>query len=164
MQLGDIILTTIDRTETTFSDYQGGAVLVVNVASKCGFTPQYAGLQELYERYGERGLTILGFPCNQFQSQEPGNEEDIQKFCSMNYGVTFPMFAKVDVNGEHQHPLFAQLTQVADDTGRAGQVKWNFEKFLVSSSGDVRRFRSMLKPSSKRITGAIEDALASSVA
>ncbi len=164
MQLSTIALTTIDGTQTTFGDYVGGAVLVVNVASKCGFTPQYAGLQELYERYGERGLSVLGFPCNQFKGQEPGSSEAIQEFCSVNFGVTFPLFAKVDVNGESQHPLFTQLTQAADDNGKAGPIKWNFEKFLVSASGDVRRFRSMTKPSSQRITGAIEDALASSVA
>lgn len=163
MQLGDIHLTTIDGTDTTFSDYQGGAVLVVNVASKCGFTPQYAGLQELYETYGERGLTVLGFPCNQFKGQEPGSAEDIQQFCSVNYGVSFPLFDKVDVNGEHRHPLFEQLTQAPDDRGHAGDVKWNFEKFLISSSGDVRRFRSMAKPTSKKIKHAIEEALAASV-
>lgn len=163
MQLSSIPLTTIDGTETTFGDYEGGAVLVVNVASKCAFTPQYAGLQELYERYGERGLTILGFPCNQFQGQEPASADGIQEFCSVNYGVTFPLFDKVDVNGENQHPLFAELTGAADDKGKAGRVKWNFEKFLVSRSGDVRRFRSMVKPDSKKMIGAIEDALESSV-
>lgn len=163
MQLGDIPLKTIDGNDATFSDYQGGAVLVVNVASKCGFTPQYAGLQELYERYSERGLTVLGFPCNQFKGQEPGTAEDIQQFCSMNYGVSFPLFDKIDVNGEHRHPLFEKLVQAPDDSGNAGDVLWNFEKFLVSSSGNVRRFRGITKPTSKKVIRAIEDALASSV-
>lgn len=164
MQLSDIALTTIDGTAATFGDYEGKAVLVVNVASKCGSTPQYAGLEKLYEEYGERGLAILGFPCNQFMFQEPGSNEDIKEFCSTNYGVTFPLFDKIHVNGKSQHPLYAELTKVADAEGKAGKVKWNFEKFLVSANGDIRRFRTEVQPESPEIIDAIEDALASAAA
>lgn len=164
MQLSDIALTTIDGTAATFGDYEGKAVLVVNVASKCGSTPQYAGLEKLYEQYGERGLTILGFPCNQFMFQEPGSNEDIKEFCSTNYGVTFPLFDKIHVNGKSQHPLYAELTKVADAEGKAGKVKWNFEKFLVSAGGDIHRFRTEVQPESPEIIDAIEGALASAAA
>ena len=164
MQLSDIALTTIDGEAATFGDYESKAVLVVNVASRCGFTPQYAGLERLSEQYGERGLTILGFPCNQFMFQEPGSNEDIKEFCSTNYDVTFPLFDKIHVNGKHQHPLYAELTKVADAEGKAGKVKWNFEKFLVSGDGEIHRFRSDVEPESPEVIDAIEGALASAAA
>jgi len=129
----------------------------VNVASKCGFTPQYAGLQRLYDRYSSRGFTVLGFPCNQFFHQEPGTAEQIEEFCSLNYGVTFPIFAKLDVKGPEQSPLYEILTQLPDDTGKAGNVAWNFEKFLIDRDGRVtRRFRSKVEPEDPRIVEAIE--------
>lgn len=164
MKLSNIPLTTIDGESTTFGAYSGKAVMVVNVASRCGHTPQYAGLQKLYEEYGDRGFTVLGFPCNQFMFQEPGSADDIKEFCSTNYGVTFPLFDKVHVNGKGQHPLYAELTTVEDSDGSAGKVKWNFEKFLISPSGDVRRFRSGVEPDAPEIASAIEEALRSAAA
>lgn len=159
MDLNNITLTTIDGDETTFGEFAGKAVMVVNVASKCGFTPQYAGLEKLYEQYGDRGLTILGFPCNQFLSQEPGSAQDIKEFCSLNFGVTFPLFDKVKVNGKNSHPLFEKLTTVPDAQGSAGKVKWNFEKFLIAPDGEVKRFRSAVKPDAPELIDAIEQAL-----
>lgn len=123
--------------EKSLHDYEGKALLIVNTASKCGFTPQYKELQELYDQYKDQGLEILGFPCNQFASQEPGNEEDIQEFCQLNYGVNFPMFAKVDVKGEHIHPLFSYLTKEAPGILGSKAIKWNFTKFLVDKKGEV---------------------------
>ena len=143
-----------------FSDYQGKVVLLVNVASKCGFTPQYAGLQRLYDTYSRRGFTVLGFPCNQFFNQEPGSAEKIAEFCSLNYGVSFPLYAKLDVKGAKQHPLYQILSHFPDDRGAAGDVKWNFEKFLVGKDGRVvRRFRSKTVPEDPALVGAIEDLL-----
>jgi glutathione peroxidase len=139
------------------SDYAGKVVLAVNVASKCGFTPQYAGLQELYSKYADRGFTVLGFPCNQFFHQEPGSAEQIEEFCQINYGVTFPLFAKLDVKGADQSPLYAILSETPDDAGNAGNVKWNFEKFLVDRDGHaVRRFRSKVTPQDPALVGAVE--------
>jgi glutathione peroxidase len=135
----------------------GQAVLVVNVASRCGLTPQYEGLEALQKRFGDRGFTVLGVPCNQFAGQEPGSAEEIQEFCSTTYGTTFPMTEKLDVNGMHRHPLFDWLTTTADADGRAGEVEWNFEKFLVTPSGEVRgRFRPPVQPDSDELVGAIE--------
>ena len=160
MSIYDNAVRTIDGDETKLSDFEGKALLVVNVASRCGFTPQYKGLQELHERFAERGLSVLGFPCNQFGGQEPGTQEEIKEFCSLNYNVTFPMFEKVDVNGDDRHPLFAQLTAGADSDGRAGDVMWNFEKFLVSPEGEVvGRFRTQVSPTSKEVVSAIEQHL-----
>jgi glutathione peroxidase len=140
--------------------YSGKVVLAVNVASRCGFTPQYTGLQALQDRYADRGFTVLGFPCNQFFHQEPGTAEQIQEFCSLNYGVTFPLFAKLDVKGEGQHPLYSILSESADDSGKAGNVSWNFEKFLVGRDGHVvRRFRSKVTPEDPRIVEAVESLL-----
>ena len=137
--------------------YKGDVLLVVNVASKCGFTPQYAGLQSLYDRYHDRGFSVLGFPCNQFFHQEPGDAAQIQEFCSTNYGVSFPLFAKLDVKGPNQDPLYALLTQTPDDNGKAGNVAWNFEKFLIGREGTVaRRFRSRVTPEDPRVIDAIE--------
>ena len=155
-----IALTTLDGTAATLDDYAGRAVLVVNVASRCGFTGQYAGLEKLYETYRDRGFAILGFPCNQFGEQEPGTAEEIAEFCSMTYGVSFPMFAKTDVNGPDRHPLFARLTETADATGEAGDVRWNFEKFLVGPDGEpVARFRTKVEPDDPELVAAVEAAL-----
>jgi glutathione peroxidase len=156
----DMEMPRLSGKTESLSTYAGKVVMAVNVASKCGFTPQYAGLESLYERYSERGFTILGFPCNQFGRQEPGSAEQIEEFCRINYGVTFPMFSKIDVKGADQHPLFALLTQTADDGGKAGSVGWNFEKFLLDREGNVvRRFRSRVKPEDARVTEAIEGLL-----
>lgn len=147
MSLYDIPLTTLDGRPSSLVDHKGDVLLVVNVASRCGFTPQYSGLEELHERYAERGFSVLGFPCNQFMFQESGSAEQIASFCSTTYGVTFPMFEKTHVRGRKQHPLFAELTKAADADGKAGPVKWNFEKFLVSRTGDVvGRYRSKVTP------------------
>jgi glutathione peroxidase len=138
----------------------GKAVLVVNVASKCGLTPQYTGLEELQRTYGDRGFTVLGVPSNQFGGQEPGTSEEIAEFCSATYGVTFPITEKLDVNGHHQHPLYDELTDTADSEGAAGEIQWNFEKFLVSPAGDVvGRFRPTVTPDSAELVDAIEAVL-----
>jgi glutathione peroxidase len=156
----EIELPLLNGKLASLAAYAGKVILAVNTASKCGFTPQYAGLQKLQDRYAERGFTVLGFPCNQFFRQEPGNAEDIQNFCSVNYGVTFPMFGKLDVKGANQHPLYAILSQFPDDTGKAGNVGWNFEKFLVGKDGHVvRRFRSKVEPESPEVVQVIESLL-----
>jgi glutathione peroxidase len=155
----DIQLKTLTGDPRTLEDYRGQALLIVNVASKCGLTPQYAGLQALHEEYSERGLTVLGFPCNQFGGQEPGSPEEIGAFCSKNYGVTFPMFEKLAVNGPERHPLYKELTAVADANGKAGDIEWNFEKFLVGADGTVPRFRPKTKPEDPELIAAIKDAL-----
>jgi glutathione peroxidase len=156
----DIEVPRLDGEPARLSEYEGKVVLAVNVASKCGFTPQYAGLQALNERYADRGFVVLGFPCNQFFNQEPGSADKIQEFCSVNYGVTFPLFAKLDVKGGHQHPLYEILSEAADDSGKAGNVKWNFEKFLVGRDGRVaRRFRSKVVPEDPDLIEAIESQL-----
>ncbi|WP_053366885.1 glutathione peroxidase [Bacillus sp. FJAT-27245] len=137
----------INGEEVQLSRFDGNVVLIVNTASKCGFTPQYAELQELYETYKERGFTVLGFPCNQFMNQEPGSEEEIASFCKLNYGVTFPMFAKVDVNGDEAHPLFVYLGKEAPGIMGSKRIKWNFTKFLVGRDGKpVKRFAPNDKP------------------
>jgi glutathione peroxidase len=153
-------LPRLDGKPEGLSAYSGKVVLAVNVASRCGFTPQYAGLQALQDHYSDRGFTVLGFPSNQFFHQEPGSAEQIQEFCSINYGVTFPLFAKLDVKGEGQHPLYSILTESADDSGKAGNVRWNFEKFLVGRDGHVvRRFRSKVVPEDPMLIEAIESLL-----
>ena len=158
----EIELPLLNGEPGSLADYEGKVVLAVNVASKCGFTPQYAGLERLYEVYGDRGFTVLGFPSNQFMGQEPGSAEQIAEFCSLNYGVTFPLYAKLDVKGPKQSPLYEILTESADDTGKAGDVKWNFEKFLVGKDGRVvRRFRSKTTPEDPAVVGAIEELLTS---
>jgi glutathione peroxidase len=152
--------TTIDGRRLSFGEYAGKALLVVNVASRCGFTPQYEGLQRIYEKYADQGLVVLGFPCNQFLFEESGDEAKIASFCSTTYGVTFPMFSKVKVNGRGRHPLYEELTKTPDAAGRAGRVRWNFEKFLVSPQGEVvGRFRSKTKPDDPTIIEAIEGQL-----
>jgi glutathione peroxidase len=153
-------LPRLNGKPESLSAYSGQVVLAVNVASRCGFTPQYADLQALQDRYADRGFTVLGFPCNQFFHQEPGTADQIQEFCSLNYGVTFPLFAKLDVKGEGQHPLYSLLSETADDSGKAGNVSWNFEKFLVGRDGRVvRRFRSKVTPEDPRIVEAVESLL-----
>jgi glutathione peroxidase len=138
-------------------DVEGKVALVVNVASKCGLTPQYTGLEALQKTYGDRGFTVLGFPCNQFLGQEPGSSDEIATFCSVTYGVTFPMFEKIDVNGEDRDPLYAELTETADAAGEAGDVQWNFEKFLIAPGGEVvARFRPAVEPEAPEIVAAIE--------
>ena len=156
-RLADIALTTLDGNPTTLAELAGGAALIVNVASKCGLTPQYSALEKLAQDYGDRGLTVIGVPCNQFMGQEPGSAEEIQKFCSGTYGVTFPLLAKTDVNGPGRHPLFAELTKATDAEGESGDVQWNFEKFLVASDGEVvRRFRPRTEPDAEDVVEAIE--------
>ncbi|MGI8756450.1 MAG: glutathione peroxidase [Acidimicrobiales bacterium] len=157
-KLTDFSAAAIDGTETDLSEYAGKAVLVVNTASKCGFTPQYEGLEALYGKYQDQGLVVLGFPCDQFAHQEPGSEEDIAEFCSVNYGVTFPMFAKVDVNGDGAHPLYQWLR--SEKGGVLGsKIKWNFTKFLIGKDGQVvDRYASVTKP--KKLEGDIEKVLA----
>jgi glutathione peroxidase len=156
----EIPLTTLDGRATTLAELAHGAALVVNVASKCGLTPQYAALEQLAKDYGGRGLTVIGVPCNQFMGQEPGTAEEIQTFCSTTYGVTFPLLAKTDVNGADRHPLYAQLTETADDTGEAGDVQWNFEKFLLAPGGVVaKRFRPRTVPNAPEVIAAIEAVL-----
>ncbi|MEU5435347.1 glutathione peroxidase [Streptomyces sp. NPDC020719] len=157
MSLYDIPLRTLTGEPTSLADYKGKAVLVVNVASKCGLTPQYAGLERLQAQYAERGFTVLGVPCNQFGGQEPGSAEEIRTFCSTTYGVTFPLLEKTDVNGDGRHPLYARLTEVADADGEAGDIQWNFEKFLISPSGEVvSRIRPRTKPDAPELVAAIE--------
>ncbi|MDQ6523907.1 glutathione peroxidase [Nocardioides sp. LHD-245] len=155
--LHDFKATAIDGQEIDLSSYDGSVVLVVNTASKCGFTPQYQGLQELYDTYGERGFTVLGFPCDQFAHQEPGSEDEIAAFCERNYGVSFPMFAKVDVNGKEAHPLYQWLKK--EQGGLiGGAIKWNFTKFLLGRDGQVLdRYAPTTEPA--KMSGDIEKAL-----
>jgi len=158
MNLQDISLQTIDGQPQSMADYQGKALLVVNLASKCGFTPQYTGLEELHQRYKDKGLVIMGFPCDQFGNQEPGDEAEIQQFCSLTYDVTFPMFAKVNVNGGDAHPLFKELKKAAPGLLGSEGIKWNFTKFLVDPTGQtVKRYAPTDTPASlaKTIEGML---------
>jgi len=160
MSIYDTDIAALDGVPLDLGTYRGRSVLVVNVASKCGLTPQYTGLEALQKRYADRGFTVLGVPCNQFAGQEPGSAEEIQTFCSINYGVTFPLTEKVDVNGADRHPLYEQLVAVEDADGKAGDITWNFEKFLVSPAGEVvGRFRPQVEPESDQVTEAIERTL-----
>ncbi|GAA4584345.1 glutathione peroxidase [Planotetraspora phitsanulokensis] len=158
MSLLETPVTTLEGAPTTLGEILGGrAALVVNVASKCGLTPQYAGLVRLQESYADRGFTVLGVPCNQFLGQEPGSAEEIMEFCSTTYGVDFPLLEKVEVNGDDRHPLYAELTTTEDTEGTAGDVQWNFEKFLLTADGEVvARFRPRVEPESAEVVGAIE--------
>ncbi len=161
MTVQDIALQTLSGDPATLGDFAGSAILVVNVASKCGLTPQYEGLQRLHDQFAERGFTVAGFPCNQFGEQEPGTPQEISEFCSVNYGVTFPLFAKIDVNGPGRHALYAELTEVADAEGEAGDIQWNFEKFLIGRDGKVLgRFRPLTEPEAPELVSAIEASLA----
>ncbi len=156
----DIPQNTLDGKPTSLSELAAGATLVVNVASKCGLTPQYTALEKLAEDYRGRGLTVVGVPCNQFMGQEPGTADEIAEFCSSTYGVTFPLLEKTDVNGADRHPLFAELTKAPDAAGEAGDVQWNFEKFLVSPDGEVvNRFRPRTEPDAAEMIDAIEAVL-----
>jgi glutathione peroxidase len=160
MPLYDAKINTLEGDPADLSAYEGKALLVVNVASKCGLTPQYEGLQKLHEQYAARGFEVLGFPCNQFMGQEPGTADEIRDFCDTTYGVTFPLFEKVDVNGDQRHEIFAELTEAADASGEAGDVKWNFEKFLVAPDGKVvGRFRPQITPDDAALVAAIEEQL-----
>ncbi|NMO00917.1 glutathione peroxidase [Gordonia sp. TBRC 11910] len=155
----NIAVTALDGSALSLADF-AGPLLVVNVASKCGLTPQYTALEQLAKTYGDRGLTVVGVPCNQFMGQEPGTAEEIATFCSTTYGVTFPLLEKVDVNGEGRHPLYAELTEAADADGEAGDIQWNFEKFLVDASGTVvNRFRPRTEPDAPEVISAIEAVL-----
>jgi glutathione peroxidase len=157
MSLYDIPLRTLSGGNTSLAEYKGKVVLVVNVASKCGLTPQYEGLERLQKRYEDRGFTVLGVPCNQFGGQEPGTAEEIETFCSTTYGVTFPMLEKLDVNGETRHPLYAELTNTQDEAGAAGDIQWNFEKFVISPDGVVvGRIRPRTVPESDEVVSLIE--------
>jgi glutathione peroxidase len=159
----DAPVTTLQGDETTFGALTGGRpALVVNVASKCGLTPQYTQLEALQEEYGPRGFTIVGFPCNQFMGQEPGTAEEIASFCSATYGVTFPLTGKIEVNGPGAHPVYQRLTETPDPAGEAGDVQWNFEKFLVAADGSVvARFRPRTQPDAPEVRTAIESLLSS---
>lgn len=155
----DYMMKDIDGKEVSLDQYKGKVILVVNVASKCGYTPQYEGLQNLYEDYKKEGLVVLGFPANNFNGQEPGSDEEIKQFCTLNYGVEFPMFSKVSVKGEDQAELFKYLTE-AQNPDFTGEIKWNFEKFLIDKDGNlIRRFRSNVKPESNEIVNAVTEAL-----
>ena len=160
MSVHDIPVRTLAGEPSSLGELAGKAVLVVNVASRCGLTPQYEGLQRLHDEYAARGFSVAGFPCNQFGAQEPGTAEEIAEFCSTSYGVTFPMFEKIDVNGAARHPVYAQLTAVPDASGEAGDVMWNFEKFLIRPDGTVAaRFRPRTEPGDPELIAAIEAAL-----
>jgi glutathione peroxidase len=158
--LFDIPVNTLSGQSGSLGDLSSKTLLVVNVASKCGLTPQYEGLERLHERFSDRGFSVVGFPCNQFGGQEPGSAEEIAEFCLASYGVSFPMFEKIDVNGPGRHPIYAELTAVPDAAGEAGDIQWNFEKFLVSPDGKVAgRFRPLTDPQAPEIVEAIEAAL-----
>ena len=158
MSINDIALVTIDGKPTSLARYADKVKLIVNVASRCGLAPQYKKLEELQKTYGERGFTVLGFPSNQFL-QELSSAEAIKEFCSTTYGVTFPMFEKIRVNGRSRHPLYAELTKAPDAQGKAGRVRWNFEKFVVTPAGQVHRFRPKVEPDAPEILDLIEASL-----
>jgi len=158
--LREIPVTTIDGGSTSLADYAGQVVLVVNVASKCGLTPQYEQLEQLQTAYEERGFTVIGFPCNQFGGQEPGTAEEIVEFCSATYGVTFPLMEKIDVNGPDAHPLYQQLTRIPDGEQLAGDIQWNFEKFVIAPDNTVTRFRPQTRPDDPVVIAVIERSLA----
>ena len=156
----DIPVHTLQGADSSLGQYKGKALLVVNVASKCGLTPQYTGLQRLQDSYGDKGFSVLGFPCNQFLEQEPGTSDEIAEFCSVNYGVTFPLFEKIEVNGPGRHAIYDELTAVPDAEGEAGDIQWNFEKFLLSPDGAiVGRFRPGVEPEDAGLVAAVEAVL-----
>ncbi|MGE5136664.1 MAG: glutathione peroxidase [Gemmatimonadota bacterium] len=157
MTVHDIPVKTLAGDPSSLGELAGKTLLVVNVASKCGLTPQYTGLERLHEQFASRGFSVVGFPCNQFGGQEPGTAGEIQEFCSVNYGVTFPMFEKIEVNGPGRHPVYTELTQAADASGAAGDIQWNFEKFLLRPDGTVAgRFRPRTEPDDPELVAAIE--------
>jgi glutathione peroxidase len=156
----EVPLRTLKGAPTTLAAHKGKAVLVVNVASQCGLTPQYAALEAVQDAYAAKGFTVVGFPCNQFGGQEPGSAEEIQEFCATNYGISFPMMDKIEVNGAGRNPVYAKLTQIADATGHQGDIRWNFEKFLISADGTkVTRFHPKTAPDDPTLLGAIVAAL-----
>jgi glutathione peroxidase len=156
----DFPVNTLGGQPGSLADLSGQTLLVVNVASRCGLTPQYEGLERLHERLSDRGFSVVGFPCNQFGGQEPGTAEEIGTFCSVSYGVTFPMFEKIEVNGPGRHPIYTELTAVPDADGQAGDIQWNFEKFLVGPDGTILgRFRPRTDPEDPELVAAIEAAL-----
>jgi glutathione peroxidase len=161
MSIYDVSINRLDGSPADLHAYEDKTVLVVNVASQCGLTPQYTGLEHLHEQFADRGFTVLGVPCNQFGQQEPGSADEIATFCSSNYGVTFPLTEKVEVNGEGRHPLYRQLVDVPDVAdSHTGDIRWNFEKFVIAPGGKVvARFNPMVEPTSDEVVGAIEDAL-----
>ena len=160
MAVHDISVNTLSGQPSSIGEHAGKALLIVNVASKCGLTPQYTALQQIYDRYRDRGFEVLGFPCNQFGGQEPGSADQIEEFCSLNYGVSFPMFEKIDVNGPDRHPLYAELTPTADVEGHDGDIRWNFEKFLISPEGEiVARYSPMVVPDDPTVVADIERVL-----
>ena len=162
MAIYDVKVNKLDGSAASLGDYKGKALLIVNVASFCGLTPQYEGLEKLHETLGPRGFEVLGFPCNQFLEQEPGTADEIQEFCTVNYGVQFPIMEKIEVNGDNTHPLYQQLKETADADGHTGDIRWNFEKFLVSPAGEVvGRFNPTVEPQDPALTGAIEEQLPS---
>jgi glutathione peroxidase len=157
MDLLEIPVKTLHGEDSSLGAHAGKALLVVNVASKCGLTPQYVQLEELQRQYGDKGFSVVGFPCNQFGAQEPGTAEEIETFCSTTYGVTFPMYEKIDVNGENRHPVYQVLTETADAEGHDGDIRWNFEKFLVSPDGQVvARYNPTVAPDAPEVVQAIE--------
>ena len=156
----DIPIKTLDGQPGSLAEHKGKVLLLVNVASKCGLTPQYTGLEELHQKYEGRGFAVIGIPCNQFGGQEPGSAEEIKTFCSTTYGVTFPMYEKIEVNGPGRHPIYAQLVDVADDKGHTGDIQWNFEKFLISPQGEViARYNPVVAPDDEALVAAIEEHL-----
>ena len=159
MTIYDTPINTLSGEASSLAGFEGETILIVNVASKCGLTPQYEGLEELQKKYGAERFSVVGFPCNQFAGQEPGTAEEIQTFCSTTYGVTFPLFEKIDVNGEDQSPIYAELNQTADAEGYTGDVRWNFEKFLIGPDASVQRFSPTVTPDDPVLVGAIETAL-----
>ena len=162
MSVSEIPVKSLAGQDSNIGTHLGRAALVVNVASKCGLTPQYAALEELHKTYGDRGFAVLGFPCNQFGGQEPGTAEEIETFCSTTYGVTFPLFEKIEVNGEGRHPIFTELTAVSEEeSGEPGDVAWNFAKWLINAEGEpVARFSPRTTPDSPEVVAAIEKLLA----
>ena len=160
MSLYDTKMAALDGTPDVLANEKGKVTLMVNVASFCGLTPQYTGLEALQQKYADKGFSVIGLPCNQFGEQEPGSPDEIKTFCQTNYSVTFPLTEKVEVNGDERHPLYAELTQTADAEGHDGDIRWNFEKFLVDRDGDViARFAPQVEPEADELIAAIEAAL-----
>jgi glutathione peroxidase len=161
MSVYDVSINSLDGDAGVLAEQKGKVTLLVNVASFCGLTPQYEGLESLHERFGAQGFSVVGVPCNQFGAQEPGTADEIKTFCSTNFNVTFPLSEKIEVNGDGRHPLYQQLTSTADGEGHTGDIRWNFEKFLIGRDGEVlERFSPMVEPENADIVGAIEQALA----
>jgi glutathione peroxidase len=159
-KIWDVPLKTLDGKPATLAGYKGKTILLVNVASRCGLTPQYEQLEALQKKYQGKGFTILGFPCNQFAGQEPGSADEIREFCSKTYGVTFPMFEKIEVNGDNRHAIYKELTKIGDASGQAGDIQWNFEKFVIAADGKhVTRFRPRTKPDDPTVVQTIEASL-----